>query len=419
MRFIRRKGGDKMVDRKKIKTFPGRCFVTFLVVMFLSISMSAFGVQKAGIVNAGKMTFAVEALQKNCHGVSISPAGCTTYSVDEEVTYTIKGSENMKPSYFVIDFKEKVVGTFIDEYTMTYTLTEEQKRKHMGGMSLYIYGIGETTPDSTYTVDTTIVADNGIIVRHDKSGTVQTYSSDEEAVYTLTGMYPSITPGYFVINGKRVEGRVEKDGTLSYTFPKGTTGFYTLYGAEEEFRDVGKKDWFYDNVTYVSERGIMTGLEWNVFGPAQTIPRAQFIVVLYRMAGKPKLKRIPDIAWEDVNQGWYYDAVVWGFEEGIMKGYSHTAYWGTADNITREQLATVMYRYASYKGYEVKQKADITKFEDAGAVSPFARDAVQWAVAEGIITGKDAGTKLAPQESTTRAECAAVIQRFIQKYESL
>ena len=101
-----------------------------------------------------------------------------------------------------------------------------------------------------------------------------------------------------------------------------------------------------------------------------------------------------------------------------MTGYPDSDYRGTSDSITREQLVTVMYCYVDYKGYDTTKWAEINQFEDAASVSDFAKDAVQWAVTEGIITGKDAGTKLDPQGDIARTECAAMIQRFIEKYQS-
>lgn len=100
----------------------------------------------------------------------------------------------------------------------------------------------------------------------------------------------------------------------------------------------------------------------------------------------------------------------------VVTGYSDTGKFGPADKINREQMAVMMYRYANYKKYDTSQKADFSKFVDAAKVSAFAEEAMQWAVGNGIITGKDNGIRLDPQGNATRAECAAIIQRFIEKY---
>jgi len=353
-------------------------------------------------------TYKIKAVQEYCHDVTITPEGSREYRVGEEVTYTIKGAGDVKPSYFVINGK-KVKGTLTDEYTMTYTFGKNTEIYS----SNMIYGIGEKTPDSTYTVDVSKLPSNGVIV--DKTG-VCTYSSEEEVTYTIEAL-EGIRPGYFVINGERVDGKVVNKQTLSYTFPKGTTGVYTLYGVTEDFGDVNKEDWFYDDVTYVKGKGYMTGLDSYVFGPSVPLARAQFMVILNRMAGNPKATIFEDRCWLDITEDWYEDAIYWGIQYKIMTGYSNSQYWGTADILTREQLATALYRYAEYKEYDVTQRAKLDGFEDASSVSGFAKEAVEWAVAEGIITGKDNGTKLDPQGETARAQCAAIIQRFVENYE--
>jgi len=185
-----------------------------------------------------------------------------------------------------------------------------------------------------------------------------------------------------------------------------------------KYSDVSIKDWFYPNVYMMYRRRIMTGLNDEIFGPSQSIARAQFMVILNRMKGNPKPVAYDGSHWTDIMEDWYKDAVYWGIQNKIMTGYSDSGRWGTADVLTREQLATVMYRYAEYSGYDVKKRADLGKFEDASSVSGFAKEAVEWAVAEGIITGKDNGTKLDSQGETARAECATVIERFIKSHEN-
>ena len=159
----------------------------------------------------------------------------------------------------------------------------------------------------------------------------------------------------------------------------------------------------------------MTGLNQTKFAPGQSVARAQFAVILYRMNGEPDVeytKKLPD-----VEKGiWYADAVLWASDLGIVTGYSNTGKFGPADSITREQMAVMMYRYAIRRGYDVSKKADFGKFSDSFRVSKFAEDAMQWAVGMGIIAGKDNGTKLDPQGNASRAECATIIMRFVEKY---
>lgn len=292
---------------------------------------------------------------------------------------------------------------------------------------------GGTVAASDGVKDTYIVNKGGCYV---KNGThlipheEKRYFSEEEAVYTVRSVWengPNDDIAGFMVDGKFEEGTLNEDGSRTYTFPKGTIGEHFIYGVTKSeiyhnpFHDVAAGDWFYNDVVSVNRKGLMTGLDSYTFAPMDPLARAQFIVILYRMAGKPAIdtERLPKVALLDVDfsQNWYYDAVIWGLQNYIMMGYKGVDLWGIADHITREQMITAMYRYAKYKNYDVDKKTDISKFEDADSVSSFAKSAMKWAVAAGIVTGKDNGTKLDPQGCTTRAECAAIIQRFIMKYK--
>ena len=181
------------------------------------------------------------------------------------------------------------------------------------------------------------------------------------------------------------------------------------------FTDVKTSDWYYDAVTYVYENGLMTGLNTTTFGPGEALSRAQFAVILHRMNGTPEAAHtanFPDVA----DNTWYTDAVLWANSIGVVNGYSDTGKFGPGDNITREQMALMMYRYANHMGYDTSVKADFGKFKDAARVSSFAAEAMKWAVGNGIITGKNNGTTIDPQGNAARAECATIIMRFMEKY---
>lgn len=179
------------------------------------------------------------------------------------------------------------------------------------------------------------------------------------------------------------------------------------------YGDVNKGDWYYSAVSYMYENKIMTGLEANVFGPREKVSRAQFATILYRMAQAAPVaytERFPDVA-----QGKFYtDAVLWAAENGIITGYEDGKF-GAEDLITREQMAVLLYRYAKYLGLDVSNTNDLSGFPDSGQVSTFAREALQWANAEKIITGNGDGT-LAPGASADRAACAMMMKRFMEKY---
>ena len=184
---------------------------------------------------------------------------------------------------------------------------------------------------------------------------------------------------------------------------------------ELPFKDVTDQDWFFPYIDYVYENGIMKGLNDISFGPNDTLARAQFAVILYRMNDMPKIEY--QMIFPDVEAGlWYTDAILWAASTKVVTGYSDTGKFGPSDDINREQIAVMMYRYAGYKGYPTDNMTDLASFTDADQVNVFAKDAVKWAVANGIITGKNNGTVLDPQGNATRAECAAIIQRFLDKY---
>ena len=183
------------------------------------------------------------------------------------------------------------------------------------------------------------------------------------------------------------------------------------------FVDVPTGSWYESYVRYVYNKEIMTGLDETHFGPDQTICRAQFAVILYRMAGSPKVEYTD--TFKDVTKGQFYtEAVIWASQKdvGIITGYTSgdkEGCFGPSDPITREQIAVMMYRYAQYKNENVKASSDMSEFEDRGQVSAFAKDAVAWAISEKLIQG-DQGM-IHPQGDTNRAMCAAIIQRFLER----
>lgn len=180
------------------------------------------------------------------------------------------------------------------------------------------------------------------------------------------------------------------------------------------FVDVSSDAWYFKYVADVFDGKYMTGLTANTFGPVDTLARAQFAIILHRMNGTPSVA-YTDI-FKDVPAGqWYTDAVIWANEKKVVTGYSDGNF-GVNDNITREQMALMMFRYADAMGYNTEERASFAAYTDAGSVSDYAEEAMQWAVGTGIITGKDGGTRLDPWGYASRAECAAIIMRFVKAY---
>ena len=219
--------------------------------------------------------------------------------------------------------------------------------------------------------------------------------------------------------------QAQSDGTLSVNYE--TTGDTSNAEAfvvggnigdesqEMKFKDVSPNDWFYSSVMYVNKNGLMTGLNETEFGPVQSLARAQFAMILYRMNGSPAVDYTNK--FKDVAAGiWYTDPIMWASNKGVVTGYSNGNF-GPGDNINREQMAVMMYRYAKNQGYDVSASVALGNYKDGANVSGFAKQAMQWCVAEGIITGKYNGTQLDPQGNAIRAECATIIRRFVEKYE--
>lgn len=194
-----------------------------------------------------------------------------------------------------------------------------------------------------------------------------------------------------------ISGRVDMD----YVVDTGLT-----------YSDVYTDSWYWPYVRYASQTGIMTGLNEKQFGPGEQLARAQFATILYRMAGTPAAE------WgdyfPDVPSGEFYsEAVSWAYTDPakIITGYTDSGLFGPGDSITREQLVTMLYRYAGKIDADTSERADLKEFPDAGNVNEFAKEAMQWAVAAGLIKGDNG--KLNPQGTAVRAECATIIMRFI------
>lgn len=179
----------------------------------------------------------------------------------------------------------------------------------------------------------------------------------------------------------------------------------------EPFLDVKSDDWFAEDVAYVVKQGIMNGLGNQMFAPDRNVTRGMVVTILWRMEQTPGVSG--ESIFRDVAEAaWYTDAVIWAGENAIVTGYGNGKF-GPDHHVTREQLAALLYRYAKYIGRSTSAYADLSRFQDADAVSDYAKDAMSWAVAEGLINGADG--KLMPRGQATRAQIAAIIHRFLKK----
>lgn len=155
----------------------------------------------------------------------------------------------------------------------------------------------------------------------------------------------------------------------------------------------------------------MSGTGITTFEPYLDTTRSMIVTILYRIEKEPDITKINSFN-DIIIDSWYYDAIAWGAENGVVKGYDNETF-GPNDKITREQLAAILYRYAMLKGYIVNEPIDLSIYQDYEKVSSWGIDSMQWAVSQGIITGTSP-TTLNPQGYATRAQTAACLMRFIQ-----
>ncbi len=216
----------------------------------------------------------------------------------------------------------------------------------------------------------------------------------------------------------------ENDGTYRFTMPSSKVTVTAEFaessenpGTPEEpgttglpFTDVVSTDWYYDAVAYAYENDLMNGISSTQFNPNGTTTRGMIATILYRLEGEPEA---PACDFTDVAAGQYYtDAIAWAAENHLVNGYGDGTF-GPNDNITREQMSALLYRYAEFKGYDLTASGDLSGYTDASQISDYAVTAMQWATAEGLVNGMGDGT-LAPRGNSTRAQIATILMRFLE-----
>lgn len=239
---------------------------------------------------------------------------------------------------------------------------------------------------------------------------VLSYTDD---ISPVTGVYPgtleyakkgssdySVTP----IEVGEYTGRITLGGATAYA------DLIILEKPYEfPFTDVNTGDWFYDDVDYAYRNGLMNGTGDKIFSPGLTTTRGMIVTILYRLEGKPDV--YTDCPFGDVKAGSYYEAAItWAAANGIVNGFSPEKF-GPDDNITREQMAAILYRYAAFKKYDVSARADLSRYTDSDTISSYALDYISWANAKGLINGMS-DTTLEPKGEATRAQVAAILHRF-------
>lgn len=207
------------------------------------------------------------------------------------------------------------------------------------------------------------------------------------------------------------------DRTLPKSFARGGE-FYAVCGSEDEvvfqsrqqsFQDVRPNAWYYDEVQFSAVHGLLNGTGEGKFSPEGRMTRAMLAAVIYRMEGSPDA---PSGVFQDVPPGtWYSDPVNWAGSVGLVNGVSPGCFSPNSP-VTREQMVAILFRYAAYAGLNTTNRASLTDYADSGRISDYAVIPMEWAVAAGVVTGRENQT-IAPKATTTRAEVAAVLMRMV------
>ena len=263
----------------------------------------------------------------------------------------------------------------------------------------------------------TSVGDNGSLTvdRYATEGDKVTIEVTPDEAYLLDELVVTA-------NGKEVELTDNGDGTYTFTMPSADVRISATFAEDPDwtepeepatdvsdiFIDVAPNAWYKDAVQYAYDNGLMTGVSANEFAPDATTTRGMIVSMLARLEG---VESANDAGFADVEGEWYATAVNWAASVGVVNGYEDNTFRPN-DAISREQLAAILMNYAAYKGEDVSARASLDAYSDAENVSTWATDTMSWAVAEGYITGMTADT-LQPQGSATRAQVAAILERFL------
>lgn len=210
-----------------------------------------------------------------------------------------------------------------------------------------------------------------------------------------------------------VEGSVVlRNGVRFFEFTTDHFSYYALQPVDTlPFVDVDEDDWWFDSIYYVCAAGLFQGTSRSTFEPQGTMTRAMLVTVLHRLEGAPDVSAVSH--FQDVQAGqWYTAAVNWASSNAIIEGYPDRRF-GVGDEVTRQQMATILYRYAKYKSYSISADADLAGYSDAAEIDAWARDAMTWANAKGIISGTTTST-LAPRGNASRAQVATILMRFVE-----
>lgn len=335
------------------------------------------------------------------NGDTVDPFSGTSYQLaNGTYNYSVSAS-----GYYTKTGTLQVSGSALTE---TVTLSRHSSSSGGGGSS---------SNSNRYTVSVDSGIDNGSISvspsRAERGDTV-TITIDPDEGYELDSLTVRDS------SGDRISVERQSDTRYTFEMPSGRVTVDATFTEVAEtpetpdqigsFTDVDTDDWFADAVQYMLDNGMMNGVTDTTFGPGTTTTRGMIVTILYRLEGEPDTTAS---SFTDVASGMYYaDAVAWAQANSIVTGITETIF-APDQAITREQMAAILYRYAQYKGYDVTASNDLSSYTDASRISAYATTAMQWANAEGLITG-NTSTTINPTGNATRAEVATILMRFCE-----
>ena len=277
---------------------------------------------------------------------------------------------------------------------------------------LTISRASSSSGSTTYAVNTPSKVENGTISvspKNARSGNTVNITATPDNGYELSKL--TVTDA----NGKELKVTDAGNGRYTFTMPASkveiTASFVKAGNTDSLFSDVDEKDWYYEAVKYVYDEGMMNGTSSYLFSPNMSTTRGMIITILHRLENEPAVSGNP---FTDVTENAYYkEAVAWGAANSIINGYGDGKF-GPDDSITREQLASILYRYAAYKGISIANLSELSAFSDAEDISLYAVETMRWAVGNGIMNGNGDGT-LNPTGTATRAEAAQMLMNFCKE----
>ena len=302
----------------------------------------------------------------------------------------------------------EVSGT-VAAYELTPNQAQEPDDGNQGGSSSATYSV--TVPGD--------IANGAVTVTPSRAsgGQTVTVTATPEEGYEVERV--TVTDS----SGNEIAVSEKGDGKYSFIMPRGgarVTAEFAPIGEEPQpaglpFTDVSEGAWYYDAVEYAYENGLMKGTSAATFAPGGTLSRAMLAQVLWNLEGNPAGSAG---GYSDVAPGaWYYGAVQWASNQGVVNGIGDGSSFAPDGSITREQMAVMLYRYAQYKGYDVSQAGmEVREFTDYDQISGWALEGMTWAVNAGIISGVGSNT-LNPLGTASRAEAAAMLMRFLEAAE--